>query len=97
MIRVTSDYRWKRLRAIEETPWYVQTGPLSWLEAGSEVLLYRGQWYAVRTFLPLTEGFSGPGKWQMYRPDGFASGVVLEISDDGEEYRVGTYHVGGEL
>ena len=55
---------------------------------------YRGRWYHLDEFMRINR--QDPGcpfgvKWNGYASDSFFCGVLLQVSDDGEEYRVGTY------
>ena len=52
---------------------------------------YRGHWYHVDQFMRLRHPSPEMGEWDGYAADGFASGVVIKISDDGETFKVGTY------
>lgn len=55
---------------------------------------YRGVWYHVSMFTRIPElrdedRFNG---WHGIHNDSFFSGVVIALSSDGEEFRVGTYY-----
>jgi len=51
---------------------------------------YKGHWYHTSGFTHAPKEVFG-GKWSGYAGDSFFSGVLIELADDGEEYRVGTY------
>jgi hypothetical protein len=53
---------------------------------------YLGTWYHTSQFTLLRnapEAFEG---WDGIHNESFFSGVVIDLSDDGEEYRVGRYY-----
>lgn len=52
---------------------------------------YRGWLYSVDSFMRIPSGMF-PKPWNGYLSDTFFSGVVIEISDDGEMYRIGRYY-----
>lgn len=54
-------------------------------------LKYQGTWYHLSQFsdIPAGSPLSNQG-WHGYHPDGFTSGVVIQLNDEGE-YRVGRY------
>ena len=53
---------------------------------------YKGFVYSTQDFMRLQDGgeFSELG-WQGASADGFFSGVLIKMSDDGEQYQIGTY------
>jgi hypothetical protein len=64
-------------------------------EATSGFFHYNGCWYHLDQFMRF--GFPGESKpdwagtWDGYSSDSFFSGVVIKLSDDGEQYKIGTY------
>jgi len=52
---------------------------------------YRGRWYHLSDFMQANGQFSDlAGNWHGFHADSFFSGVLVELSDDGESYRVAT-------
>lgn len=54
---------------------------------------YRGYWYHLDQFMRFN--YPGPPKawkgWQASHPDSFFSGILIRLSEDGDEYQVATY------
>ena len=50
---------------------------------------YRGCVYSLDQFMRFNGG--GLDEWDGYAGDSYFSGVVIKLSDDGEQYQVGTY------
>lgn len=60
-------------------------------------ICYRGHWSHISDYMATYNPYHMPNppewlaKWDGYKSDGFTSGVVIKVSDDGETYRIGTY------
>tara|TARA_R100000656_G_scaffold104176_4_gene76408 strand:- start:5062 stop:5364 length:303 start_codon:yes stop_codon:yes gene_type:complete len=52
---------------------------------------YRGHWYHLDQFTRIPKGSDMLDKWDGAHADGFFCGVVVKLSDDGEQFKVGTY------
>jgi len=52
---------------------------------------YRDRWYHVSDFMRLDDRSPFNNNWHGYHSDSFFSGVLIELSDCGEMYRIGTY------
>jgi len=59
---------------------------------------YRGVVYDLHEFIPTRPGPFNPGlpvefgDWDGYASDSFFSGVLIKLSEDGEQYQIGTYY-----
>ena len=53
---------------------------------------YKGWATPLSEFMSVDKNAPFGGKWNGYTSDTFFSGVVIEVSDDGEQYRVGMYY-----
>ena len=49
---------------------------------------YRGVWYHLDAFVPAPPELA---EWDAYCGDSFFSGVVIKLSRDGEQIKIGTY------
>jgi len=87
---VTTDRKWKPFLYRNEVPEKVLNEDFDWLDEEDQdgFFRYRGNWYHLSEFLR-TDTFEPD--WQGYLCDSMFSAVVLNLSDDGEEYMVGTY------
>lgn len=65
-------------------------------EVSDGFLEYLGCWYHLDMFMRV--GYPGPfgqtteDGWQGSHNDSFFSGVVIRLSDDGEQYQIGTFY-----
>ena len=88
-IVVSSDGKFKPFLYDYEVPKKV----LDWLDKSDKTdgwVQYKGQYMHLSDFQRL----SGPGMgrdWTGAQADGFSSGTVVKITDDGEDYKIGFY------
>jgi hypothetical protein len=52
---------------------------------------YRGNYYDMDTFM-LTPKWSALAEWDGYASDSYFSGVVIKISSNMEQYKIGRYY-----
>ena len=53
---------------------------------------FKGHWYHLDQFMRIDpQAPGGFQKWHGYHADSFYSGVLIQVSDDGETYKVATY------
>jgi hypothetical protein len=89
--RIVTDHKWKRFRSMCEIPSRTLDTDFDWLNKefdGSEFILYRKRWYHISEFMRSEKMIP---EWHGYLADSMFSGVVIRISDDGENYMVGTF------
>lgn len=51
---------------------------------------YRGNCYSLSEFMRIPKGMF-PSNWHGYHSDSFFSGILIEVSEDAETYKVGLY------
>jgi hypothetical protein len=93
MLKIITDNKWKNLKYGYEVPARVLSSDFSHLEDGENedgFILYRRRWYHVSDFMRCTPGIF-PANWSGYVGDSFFSGVLIELSEDGEQYRIALY------
>jgi hypothetical protein len=75
-----------------EVPQKILEEQFDWLteENTDGFFKYLNGWYHISEFMVVDPKTFG-GKWRSSSPNGFFSGVLLNVSDDGEEYVVGRY------
>ena len=92
MTTVQSNNQWRDF--LETVPEKIMSDfdHLSDSDAYDGWILYRGVYYHLSDFMS-TQGFTDEpvAKWHGYAGDSFFSGVVIRVSDDGEQYQIGTY------
>lgn len=54
-------------------------------------ILYRRQWYHASDFMRI-ENNHDMENWNGYSSDSFFSGIVIKLSNDSENYMIGTYY-----
>jgi len=85
----TTDNKWHEFKYWLDVPADVMKSEFDWLspdEATDGFFKYRGSWYHMSEF-EYTNSFPG---WHGFKGDSFFSGVVIQICDDGESYKIGT-------
>ena len=91
-MKIITDHKWKPFKYGNEVPAGVLSSHFGHLHEDDTFdgfLCYRRQWYHVSDFMCAPEGFPAP--WSGYSGDSYFSGVVIELSNDGESYRIGLY------
>ena len=53
---------------------------------------YKGLVYDVGDFMRVPNGMEGFRGWHGYSSDSFFSGIVVKISNDNDQYMIGTYY-----
>ena len=53
---------------------------------------YKGRVYDTGEFMRVSDQMGGLLGWHGYSSDSFFSGVVIKVSDDGEQYMIGAYY-----
>ena len=86
---VRTDLKEKYFRYGHEVPASViarQFDHLSEDEATGGFICYRKQWYHISDFMRCASD-----GWNGYSSDSFFSGTLIQLSNDGESYIIGTY------
>jgi hypothetical protein len=86
-MNVTTNNHWRDFLYRYEVPADVLVSEFDWLDEDDQdgFFRYRGVWYHLSMFLRTAiEG------WDGIHGDSFYSGVLIEVSSDGEQYRIGT-------
>ena len=52
---------------------------------------YRGSYYHISDFMRLGDNHPFSDQWNGYISDSYFSGILINISEDGEFYRIATY------
>ena len=85
-VKIISNYHWREFKYRYEVPENILESEFDWCDSLDNFFCYRGTWYHLSEFLR-TE----LDDWLGYKSDSFFSGIVINISRDGEYYQVGTY------
>ena len=86
---VTTNRHWRQFRYRDEVPASVLAGDLDWTDEDNfdGYIHYKGYWYHLSEFM----SHSPDDSWDGSKADSFFSGVVIRLSEDGEEYQIGTW------
>lgn len=95
MSDITTDNKWKQFKYGYEVPEKVLEENFDWMEDDEKsdgFFTYRKAWYHISEFMRFDKSKDeGLGAWQAYSPDSAFSAVLLQVSNDGEEYKVATF------
>jgi len=88
---ITTDNKWKPFKYGYEVPEKVLKEDFDWMddEKTDGFINYRKCWYHISEFMVVPKEKSVDG-WQAISPDSVFSAVLLQVSNDGEEYKIGT-------
>lgn len=97
-LEIITDHKWKMFKYRDEVP-QKQVNDYDWLSEEEKTdgwIWYRKRVYHISEFMDLNNKFHNPNHpfpapWNGYISDSFFSGILIEISEDGEMYRIGTY------
>ncbi len=94
-LTIKTDYKWKNFLYGYELTEKEKT-EFDWMNAEEldtgNFFRYHKRVYSVNEFMNLGKESPFPKPWHGYHGEGFFCGVLLEISEDGEQYRVGNYY-----
>lgn len=94
-VTIRTNRNWRNFRYRDEVPPAVLApgGDLDWVDPDEidGFFHYLGTWYHLGQFERAPASLADRG-WDGYHADGFASGVVIAVSRDCAQYRIGRYH-----
>ncbi len=92
-MRIITDHKWKNFKYKDEVPQKL-VKEYDWLSEDERFdgwIWYRKRLYHIDDFMKFTDQSPFSKPWHGYLSDSFFSGILIEISEDGEMYRIGTY------
>lgn len=94
-VTIKTNYHWHNFLQGYELP-ENQREEFHWLN-GSQFdeqtfIKYKGQYYALNEFMTIEHAGDVFKGWHGYLSDSYFSGVLLRVSDDGEQYQIATYY-----
>ena len=92
-LTIKTDHKWKNFLYENEVPKKVLK-EYDWLSEDEKMdgwVRRKGEYYHISDFMRIPHPNPFGGKWNGYLSHGFSSGVVIEMSNDGEQYRIGYY------
>ena len=97
---IKSDHKWRNLLYGYELP-KKQRKEFDYIKSDEEFetrnfAKYHGQYYDINEFqrIPTTTEitFKEFAKWDGYMNDTYSSGVLIKLSSDGEQYKIGIFY-----
>lgn len=92
-MKIITDKKWKNFRYRNEVPDNILKNQFDWLdedEATDGFLKYLGFWYHLSEFTYLSHWRVAPD-WHGVKNETAFSGVVITVSGNGEQYKIGRY------
>lgn len=99
-LKIITNNHWRDFAYRSDVPEKVLRSQFDWTDKDHEedgsysdgFICYRSTWYHLADFGRVAHGDGSPfNGWNGYHGDSFFSGVVIKLSDDGEQYQIGTY------
>jgi hypothetical protein len=92
-LTIKTDHKWRDLVYRFDVPAKVLADQFDYQDA-EEILdgffYYRGYWYHLDDFMAVN-GHGDLKDWDGYSCDSYFSGVLIKLSSDGEQIKIGTY------
>lgn len=91
-MEIKSNHQWRGFLYRDEIPESVLDSDFDYLEPDEidGFIKYKGQFYHLSEFMCVPDN-AFPGDWQGYASDSAFSGVLVRVSQDGEQYQIATY------
>ena len=84
-MNITTNNQWRDFSYRQDVPESVLKSEFDWTDSGDGFFRYRGYWYHLSMFMKTAiEG------WHGIHNDSAFSGVLIQVSDDGEQYKIAT-------
>ena len=95
-MKIVTDHKWKLLKDRTDVPSIAKDMDFDWIDFNLEeywtgFFEYKGAWYHISEFMNVDILLPFYPEWNGYKAETAWSDVVIRISDDGEEYKIGTY------
>jgi hypothetical protein len=95
-VTIKTNHQWRDLVYRHDVPADVLASDFDYQNPEETIdgfFCYRGHWYHLDQFMPINSGTLGSpfAGWNGYAGDSFFSGVVIKLSSDGEQIKIGTY------
>jgi hypothetical protein len=97
MIIVKTDKKWKDFLYDYEVPEKIRTSEFDWLDddVSDGFLKYKGDYFHVSQFERMPKGVDELSGWDGIMNWSYSNGIVIKLSSDGEQYKIGYYYVKG--
>ena len=92
-VTINTNHQWRDLTYRSDVPAKVLADQFDYQNPDDVVdgfFCYRGHWYHLDEFMKVS-GNADLKDWDGYSSDSYFSGVVIKLSNDGEQIKIGTY------
>ena len=97
-MKIHTNKNWRYFKYQNEVPEDVMKDTFDWMNDSpyhnlddytDGFIHYKDNWYNLDDFMPCDQSiFKG---WDGYIADSFFSGILIKLSEDGEQYQIGLY------
>lgn len=93
-LEIITNHHWRPILYSHEIPEKVLENEFDWMRDPDNYSFfkYKDWYYCLEEIMVLDERSPFGGRWHGYHSDTFFSGILVEISDDGEMVKVGRYY-----
>ena len=90
-MQIITDHKWKNFSYRYDVPEKVLDDQFDYLDEDvfDGFFRYRRRWYHLSEFLQPLYKFEN--EWHAYHSDSFFSGILIQVSNDGEQYKIATF------
>jgi hypothetical protein len=85
-MNIKTNHQWRNFLYWHELPEKAKKD-LDYADQDGSFFKYKGNYYSLEDFVKTTHIIG----WHGYVADSYFSGVLIRLSNDGEQYQVGTY------
>ena len=93
-MRITTNNHWRQFKYRHEVPEHILASEFDWTneeDHSGGFFQYKGWWYHLDDFMLSTDPAIAD-HWHGIHTDTFFSGVLIRLSDDGEQYQIATVY-----
>ena len=95
-LEIKTNHHWHDFKYADEVPAEILANEFDYQDHEDVIdgfIQYRGCWYHLDGFMSIqNHGDADFSSWHGYASDSYFSGVLIRISEDGEQYQIATYY-----
>jgi hypothetical protein len=98
-LTIATNNQWRNFKYRYEVPESVLKSDFDWMKKPYEdwgyedsFIQYKKNWYHLSEFERIDKNSPFPKNWTGYSSDSFFSGILIQLSEDGEQYKIGWYY-----
>lgn len=88
-MEIKTNHQWRNFLDWYELPKKAKEA-LNYADESGSFFKYRGVYYSIEEFMRI-ENWPEMKNWHAYSSDSYFSGVLIRLSNDGEQYQIGRY------